>query len=114
MQISEMSKQCVIDSDRWFGDTGIHRSVAHHALALAGEVGEFCNIVKKIERKSLNLKDPQTRVKLSMELTDIFVYTLNLAGLLNIDLEKSYQLVRGQNEIRFMKERKERDGRNGN
>lgn len=109
MKLLEMEKQCLEDSKRWFGDQGAHRSVAHHALALAGEVGEFCNIVKKIDRGSLSLQDAKVRYDLSMELTDVFVYMLNLAGLLNIDLEKSYDIVRGQNEKRFTAQREERE-----
>jgi NTP pyrophosphatase (non-canonical NTP hydrolase) len=76
-----------------------------------GEAGEFANLVKKIERGSLRLGDASVRLKLAMELTDTFVYMLNLAGLLGIDLEKSYHLVRGENEKRFMKERAEREAR---
>lgn len=107
--IADLAKQCVLDSDRWFGDQPAAHSVVHHSLALAGEVGEFCNIVKKIDRGSLNFGDSKVRYDLAMELTDVFVYVLNLAGLLNIDLEKSYQLVRTNNEERFMKQRKERE-----
>lgn len=109
-EVGKLSKQCVEDSERWFGDQVVGHSVPHHALALAGEVGEFCNIVKKIERGSLDLNDANTRYGLAMELTDVFVYLLNLAGLLNIDLQASYEIVRAQNQLRFMKERNEREG----
>jgi len=104
-----LAKQCVEDSERWFGDVDAHHSVPHHALALAGEVGEFCNIVKKIDRGSLLFSDAKTRVDLAMELTDVYVYLLNLAGLLDIDLERSYEVVRGKNETRFMEQRKARE-----
>jgi NTP pyrophosphatase (non-canonical NTP hydrolase) len=104
----ELSKQCVEDSERWFGDMAVVHSVPHHALALAGEVGEFCNIVKKIERGSLNLQDAGVRYDLQMELTDIYVYLLNLAGLLGVDLEHAYVLKRIENENRFVKARAER------
>lgn len=105
----ELAQQCVEDSERWFGDVAAAHSVVHHALALAGEVGEFCNIVKKIDRGSLKYSDAKTRVDLAMELTDVYVYLLNLAGMLDIDLEKSYEIVRGQNETRFMAARAERE-----
>lgn len=108
--LAELSVQCVDDSNRWFGDTA-GMSVPHHSLALAGEVGEFCNIVKKIERGSLSLNDAKTRYNLAMELTDVLVYVLNLAGMMNIDLEKSYELVRTNNEKRFMAERVQRNAK---
>lgn len=99
--LSLLSKQCLEDGARWFGP--VHNNITHHALGLGGETGEFLNIVKKIDRGSLDIRDAGTRYKLMMELTDVFVYTLNLAGMLGVDLEKSYQHVRGLNEQRFGK-----------
>jgi NTP pyrophosphatase (non-canonical NTP hydrolase) len=109
----KLSVQCLEDSERWFGDSTAAHSLPHHALALAGEVGEFCNIVKKVDRGSLNIQDAKVRYELSMELTDVYVYVLNLAGLLGIDLEESYKIVRANNETRFMAQRAEREARNG-
>lgn len=107
---AQLSEQCRVDSERWFGDVGgAHSSIVHHSLALAGEVGEFCNIVKKVDRKSLDIKDAKTRYALAMELTDVYVYLLNLAGLLGVDLEQSYNIVRAANEQRFMAARRERE-----
>lgn len=108
-EFGKLSKQCVEDSQRWFGDTGAHKSLAHHTLALAGEVGEFANIVKKIDRGSLDIRDATVRYDLAMELTDVFTYMLNIAGLLNVDLSKSYMHVRANNEKRFIEERKIRE-----
>jgi NTP pyrophosphatase (non-canonical NTP hydrolase) len=113
MTLEEMSQQCLEDSERWFGDSHTCKSIPHHTLAMCGEVGEFANVVKKIERGSLQLGDAATRLKLAMELADTFTYMLNLAGLLGIDLEKTYHYVRGENEKRFMAQRAERASRNG-
>lgn len=107
--IEELERQCLEDSQRWFGDSPASRDIPHHALALAGEVGEFCNIVKKVERGSLNFGDATVRHNLAMELTDVFVYTLNLAGMLGIDLAKTYEIIRRQNNERFTAERKDRE-----
>jgi len=112
-KLAELAHVCVEDSDRWFGDTGTTHSVAYMALCLAGEVGEFCNIVKKVERRSLDINDARTRLDLAMELTDVFVYILNLAALLSIDLEKSFDAVRANNEKRFMEQRKVRETEDG-
>lgn len=111
-RLQYLSQQCVADSERWFGDAVQWKTlpgVIHHALALAGEVGEFCNIIKKIDRKSLSMKDPVVRNNLAMELTDCLVYLLNLAGLLGVDLDRTFEIVRGKNESRFMAERRKRD-----
>lgn len=109
--LSELSKQCIDDSEKWFGDSAVVYSIPHHTLAMAGELGEFANIVKKIERGSLDIHDPKVRYDLMMELTDVFVYMLNLAGLLRIDLYKSYMHVRGLNEQRFTAQRQERENK---
>lgn len=113
MSIGALTYQCMEDSEKWFGDTDTIKSVPYHTLAMAGELGEFANIVKKIERGSLSPNDSKVRLDLAMELTDTFVYMLNIAGLLGIDLEKTYHHVRLNNEQRFMAERKKREARNG-
>lgn len=95
----EMALQCVADSKRWFPN--VTDSIPHHTLAMAGEVGEFANIVKKIERGDLDIHDAATRNKLAMELTDVMVYLLNIAGLLRINLAVTYDVVRKHNEKRF-------------
>lgn len=104
-----LAKQCQADSVRWFGDSHAAYSLPHHTLALAGEVGEFANLVKKIDRGSLKIEDAHTRYELAMELTDCFIYMLNLAALLKIDLNESYKIKRGVNEQRFTQQRAERD-----
>jgi NTP pyrophosphatase (non-canonical NTP hydrolase) len=80
-------------------------------LALAGEVGELANIIKKVERGSLSFSDAKVRHHIAMELTDVYVYLLCLAGILQIDLEKAYDVVRMNNEHRFMEERRAREAR---
>jgi NTP pyrophosphatase (non-canonical NTP hydrolase) len=107
--LADLEKQCLDDSIRWFGDTvNIEGAIPHHALALAGEVGEFANIVKKIDRGSLDSREPRVRHDLAMELTDVLIYVLNLGALLRIDLEESYKIKRAENEQRFTAERARR------
>lgn len=97
--LAELALQCVADSELYFPNLG--NNISHHALAMAGEVGEFCNIVKKIERGSLDGYDAKVKLDMAMELTDVFIYLLNIAGLLRIDLEAAYKMKRGQNHARF-------------
>jgi NTP pyrophosphatase (non-canonical NTP hydrolase) len=56
---------------------------SYWGCALAGEVGEACNLIKKMERDNLEIKD-----NLKEELADIFIYTELLAQYFGIDLEK--------------------------
>lgn len=109
-RLNALARQCHEDGDRWFGDMDVN-NIIHHTLALCGETGELANLVKKIDRGSLDFHDPATKIKLASELTDVFVYVLNLAYLFRVDLERSYLHVRAANEIRFMKERNARDER---
>lgn len=108
-----LTQQAREDSSRWFGDASAHDDMPHMVLALCGEAGELANLVKKIQRGSLDPKQAGVYHQLCMETTDVFVYLLNIAGLLSLDLESSNALVRGQNEKRFIKERAEREARNG-
>lgn len=101
-KLVQLAKQCNEDSARWFPEAN---NLFHHALGLGGEVGEFQNIVKKVDRGSLDIKVPQVRYDLAMELTDVLIYVLNLAGLMHIDLEQTYKMKRAENEKRFGKEK---------
>ena len=80
---------------------------SYFGCALAGEVGELCNIIKKLERDGLKRtfnqlisKDggsskkhynPHLYIKnaLSNELADVFIYTELVARFFNIDLEEA-------------------------
>jgi NTP pyrophosphatase (non-canonical NTP hydrolase) len=94
-----LGKKALEDSRRWFPQTA--ESVAFTVLALAGEVGEVANIVKKIERGTFKWGDAKVRFDLDMEVADVFTYLVLLAGQLNIDLLRIYDLKRTENERRF-------------
>lgn len=111
--LKQLAAQCADDSMRWFGDMGYmtshDRQLMHYTIAMGGESGEFLNVVKKIDRGDFKLGDPLARIRLAEELTDTMVYALNLAALLGIDLMKSYNVVRGKNETRFIAMRAKRE-----
>lgn len=109
--IGKLQRQCQDDSERWFGDTHAGHNLVHHTLALCGEVGELANLVKKVDRGSLDISDAATRVHLAEECADIFTYLLNVADLLQIDLEQAYHIVRGKNDKRFIQQRQEREAK---
>src|SRR5690348_6698183 len=65
--------------------------------ALAGEVGELCNLIKKLERAKVGGLDAGTTTKatditkemLEEEIGGILIYLDLLASLMDIDLEKA-------------------------
>jgi len=59
-----------------------HKS--YWGCALAGEVGEACNLIKKHERDGKDIKE-----ELALELADVFIYTVLTARVFDIDLEAS-------------------------
>jgi NTP pyrophosphatase (non-canonical NTP hydrolase) len=69
----------------------INKSDEYWGLALAGEVGEACNLIKKKIRDKIDIKE-----KLSMELADIFNYLEIIARRYEIDLEEA---ILRKNEI---------------
>jgi NTP pyrophosphatase (non-canonical NTP hydrolase) len=82
------------------------KNLQYGTIALAGEVGEFANTVKKILREFqvLNKISEKDYEKMKEELVDVFIYTIKLADqLLNFDLEKEYFKKMKLNEKRFKK-----------
>jgi len=57
---------------------------SYWGCALAGEVGEACNLIKKHERDGEDIKE-----KLRLELADIFNYLVLIAGVYEINLEEA-------------------------
>lgn len=94
---------CADDSQRWF--PGTQEDLVVHILGLVGEAGEVADIVKKSIRGSLETiqvnPDNQTRAMIIEELTDVLIYVGNIAALLRIDLEASFNVKRQINEERF-------------
>ena len=70
------------------------------AVAIAGEVGEFANLVKKVMRQkeemNVSMKD-----HMKEEITDIFIYCLLISNLLDMDLETEYFKKLEKNKQRF-------------
>ncbi|MGC8812575.1 MAG: dUTP diphosphatase [Candidatus Aenigmatarchaeota archaeon] len=82
------------------------KCLQYGTIALAGEVGEFANIVKKILREFNYSKEiPEKEYeKLKEEIIDIFVYFIKLADqILQLDIEKEYFKKMKVNEKRFIK-----------
>jgi NTP pyrophosphatase (non-canonical NTP hydrolase) len=97
--LQQLAEQCLTDSHKYFPEN-MH-TLSHHALALCGEVGEFANVVKKIERGSLDPDSEQAKIMLEGEAADILIYLMNIFGLLNVDPLKAYMKKRDFNNRRF-------------
>lgn len=70
------------------------------AMAVAGEAGELCNLLKKVRRGDLSLEDRDTRRRLLSELADVITYSdLMITRTFNartedVILEKFYEVSR--------------------
>lgn len=65
----------------------------HGTIALAGEVGEFANVLKKALRhyeSTGELPTSEVYGKLNEELVDVFIYVVKLAIALEMDLSNGY------------------------
>lgn len=69
----------------WDPEAGITEEYLGNALA--GEVGETCNVVKKLARQRLGLRGSRaTSEDLGEEIADVIIYADLLAKFYNIDL----------------------------
>lgn len=71
----------------WQGDTP---SLSFRGNELAGEVGEACNIIKKLERERLGMRGSRATVgELGAELADVVIcaYLVAMDAGINIDAE---------------------------
>jgi NTP pyrophosphatase (non-canonical NTP hydrolase) len=71
----------------------------HSVVCLVGEIGEFANILKKVNRGDRPYSD--ARADLSEELTDVFIYVMQIANQMSIDLEATYLKKLAINQQRF-------------
>ena len=76
-----------VSKKRWDEGHAVSLNYLEIGACAAGEVGELCNILKKIKlkRKELN---KQTKEDVAYEIADSICYLVNLASQLDIDVEK--------------------------
>lgn len=71
---------------------------SYWGCALAGEVGELCNLIKKQERDKVNNED-----EIKLEFADIFIYLLIIAKIRNYDineiLERKMRILKSRNSL---------------
>jgi len=71
----------------------------HSVVCLVGELGEFANTLKKVNRGDSSYQD--ARVNLEEELTDVFIYLMQIANQMGVNLEESYLRKLAKNRERF-------------
>lgn len=75
--------------DKW-ENAGDKLDLSYLGNALAGECGEACNIIKKLERERLGLRGSRAYVQdLAEELADIIIYLDLIAAKININLSEA-------------------------
>src|SRR4051794_24365306 len=85
------------------------RFLNRDVVGLAGEVGEFANLLKKINLVADIDEEGGMRARLlrlatrqfASELADVFVYVMRLSSALGIDLESEYKKKLRLNRRRF-------------
>ncbi|WP_247875648.1 MazG-like family protein [Brucella sp. 09RB8913] len=87
MSMAELRAANVARDQEW--NTGSERvSMTFRATELAGEVGEACNVIKKLERERIGLVGSRdTKEHLAEELADIVICTDLVAMDAGIDLD---------------------------
>jgi len=99
LNLSDMIYACATDSVKWFPQA---QSPAFMALAMAGEVGEVCNLIKKVERGSKTLDE--VKMLVSEEMVDVLIYLINMMGLpefRDVNWESIWNEKRDFNQARF-------------
>ncbi len=90
LSFSQLRRSNIERQHEWDSDNNI--SLSYRGNELAGETGEACNIIKKIERERLGIKGSRaTKDQLAEELADIIICTDLIAMHEGIDLAKAVQ-----------------------
>jgi NTP pyrophosphatase (non-canonical NTP hydrolase) len=98
VNLEELVKQCHEDTTDWFPERPY--DIPFLTLALAGEVGEVANLVKKVERGTHTFTELKPQI--TEELVDVLTYLSTLFGALEVDnLEEHYLAKRERNTERF-------------
>lgn len=83
-------------------EAGIEFSLLYYGNALAGEVGEACNIIKKLEREaSGHVGSRASKEALMEELADIIIYADLIAARLGKDLGEAVRKKFNATSMRY-------------
>lgn len=86
--LKKLREANIIRAKEWA--PGVHLDLSFKGNELAGEVGEACNIIKKMERQRLGLAGGKVDIEgLTEELADVIICVDLIARSLDIDLEEA-------------------------
>lgn len=105
MNLVDIQRQCWNDTARYFPLGFPPDHVQYLAVALAGEVGEVCNEIKKNMRGDFPMATLEE--KLSLELPDVLIYLVLLAEAMDIDLAGAYTAKREVNNDKYARRNSE-------
>lgn len=74
----------------------------HLAVCMMGELGEFCNLLKKVTRGDYKLNE--VKPDLDEELVDTFIYMVKIANQFDVDLESEFINKLEKNKHKFLGE----------
>lgn len=85
MNLNHLRRANTVRQIEW--DSGNQITAAYRGNELAGEVGEACNVIKKLERERMGIKGSRDTVEhLAQELADIIICVDLIAMQYGIDL----------------------------
>lgn len=88
LTFNELKTKSIERNHETYNDALLHASLSYFGNALAGEVGETCNLIKKIERAKLigKFTDVVPASEVGKELADVVIYADLLATKLGLSL----------------------------
>jgi NTP pyrophosphatase (non-canonical NTP hydrolase) len=112
MQLSELiDLQRQLDKRHGFetefaDPTEKYAQVTKDVVGLFGEVGEFANLLKKLNLKldrpaEYELEIAQVESAMAEELADVFIYLIRISSILSVDLEEATRNKIQLNAVRY-------------
>ena len=88
MELSKLREMTIKRQKEWAGD--VELSLSYRSNELAGEVGELCNCIKKLERERMGMVGSRvSKESIAQEIADVIITADLLASALDIDLDKA-------------------------
>jgi NTP pyrophosphatase (non-canonical NTP hydrolase) len=102
LNLDQIREQNVARANKWHGGSFKDWSLSDWAVAMAGEAGEVCDVIKKLNRirdglAGNKLTEAELNVELGKEIADTFLYLDLLAARANINM--SYCIRQKFNEV---------------
>lgn len=89
--LTDLSHTLLANSRRWFPEVtkaGLTNEIIHMTLGIAGEVGEVAEHIKKAHRYGPDAAWTLDPMAIGFELADVLTYILNLAALLDLNMDE--------------------------